>query len=172
MDILKTATDWAKAELFSTPFFIVFGLLFVVASVGFWQLGKTEIARAYIIPTLVAGVLLLTIGVGLYFTNKSRVVAFETEYHNNPTTFIESEITRAENTLKEYKTIVFTVIPVLIIVASLLLIFINTPTWRAVCITTIAMMVVILLIDGTAHARIKAYKAELEVALGQNSILQ
>lgn len=73
MDILKAATDWAKAELFSTPFFMLFGLAFLVASLGFWQLGKTDIARAYIIPTLVAGSLLLIIGVGLFFTNKSRI---------------------------------------------------------------------------------------------------
>ena len=58
MDILKASTDWAKSELFSTPFFVLFGVLFIAASIGFWQLGKTEMAKAYIIPTLVAGVLL------------------------------------------------------------------------------------------------------------------
>lgn len=162
MDILKTATDWAKAELFSTPFFILFGLVFISVSIGFWQLGKTEIARAYIIPTLVAGVLLLTIGLGLFFTNKSRIKAFEKAYHNNATLFVESEIIRAESTLQEYKTIVFKVIPIIIIIAALLIIFINTPTWRAISITTIAMMIVILFIDGTAHARIKIYKEQLE----------
>ena len=53
MDTLKAATDWARAELFSTPFFILFGIVFMVASLGFWQLGKTDMAKAYIIPTLV-----------------------------------------------------------------------------------------------------------------------
>ena len=69
MGILKTATDWAKAEIFSSSFFIVFGVLFVAVSIGFWQLGKTDLAKAYIIPTAVAGVLLLTIGIGLVYTN-------------------------------------------------------------------------------------------------------
>ena len=55
MDMLKTAIDWAKAEVFSTSFFIVFGVLFVLTSIGFWQLGKTDMARANINPTLVAG---------------------------------------------------------------------------------------------------------------------
>ena len=64
MDIIKASTDWIKAELFSTPFFILFGVLFVLASVGFWQLGKTEMAKAYIIPTMVAGILLMIIGIG------------------------------------------------------------------------------------------------------------
>lgn len=164
MDILKTATDWAKAELFSTPFFILFGLVFIAGSLGFWQLGKTDIARAYIIPALVAGVLLLTIGLGLFFTNKSRITEFETAYNKDASAFVESEITRAESTLKEYRTVVFKVIPIIIIVAALLIIFISTPTWRAISITTIAMMIVILLVDGTAYARIAAYKEQLELA--------
>jgi len=170
MDILKTATDWAKAELFSTPFFILFGLVFMAASLGFWQLGKTEMARAYIIPTLVAGVLLLTIGLGLFFTNKSRITQFETAYNKDASVFVESEITRAEATLKEYNTIVFKVIPVIIIVAALLIIFINTPTWRAISITTIAMLIVILLVDGTAYARIDAYHKELKLVDIENEI--
>lgn len=163
MDILKLSTDWAKAEVFSTRFFILFAILFLVASIGFWQLGKTEIARAYIIPTLVAGVLLMTIGLGLFYTNKSRVTAFEIAYNNDASSFVESEIARTESTLKEYKTVVFKAIPIIIAVAALLIIFVSTPTWRAISITTIAMMIVILLIDGTAHARIEAYGKQLEL---------
>lgn len=161
MDILKLATDWAKDEVFSTRFFIFFGIGFVIASISFWQLGKTEIAKAYIIPTLVAGVLLLIIGFGLLYTNKSRIIAFEKAYNNNASTFIQTELDRAKSTLQEYKTVVFKAIPIIIIMAALLIIFINTPTWRAISITTIAMLIVILLIDGTAHARIEAYNKQL-----------
>lgn len=163
MDILKTATDWAKAELFSTPFFVLFGLVFVAASIGFWQLGKTEMARAYIIPTLVAGLLLITIGIGLFYTNKSRISQFETDFHTDTSAFVASETARAEATLKEYNTIVFKAIPVIIIVAALFIIFINTPMWRAISITTIAMLVVILLVDGTAYARMEAYHKTLKL---------
>ena len=161
MDIVKTATDWAKAEVFSSIFFILFGVMFVSAGIGFWQLGKTDMAKAYIFPTLVAGVLLLTIGIGLFFTNKTRVNEFTTACNKNTPAFIESEIVRADKTLNEYKTIVFRLIPLIIVAAALLIIFINTPVWRAVSITTIAMMTVILLIDGTAHARIEVYKKQL-----------
>ena len=163
MDILRTATDWAKAEVFSTSFFIVFGVVFVLASIGFWQLAKTDMAKAYIIPTLVAGSLLLIIGLGLFFTNKSRITQFETAYNNDATAFVESEIARVESTLKEYQTIVFKAIPFIIVVAALMIVFIDKPVWRASAITTIAMLVVILLIDGTAKARIDAYSEQLEL---------
>lgn len=160
MEILRAATEWARAEVFSTRFFILFAILFLTASIGFWQLGKSELAKAYIIPMLVAGVLLMTIGVGLFFTNKSRITQFETAYHRDASAFVASEIARAERTLNEYKT-VFKVIPIIIIVAALLIIFVNTPTWRAAAITTIAMMIVILLVDGTAHARMDTYYKQL-----------
>lgn len=162
MEILRAATDWAKAEVFSTTFFIIAGILFVIASIGFWQLGKTDLAKAYVIPILVAGALLMTIGFGLFFTNKSRVENFPKQYNRDASVFIKSEVDRVERTLKEYKTIVFKVIPILIIIAALLIIFINTPIWRAISITTIAMLIVILLIDGTAYARIKVYGEQLE----------
>ena len=168
MDILKTATEWARAELFSTPFFILFGVLFMAASLGFWQLGKTDMARAYIIPTLVAGALLTIIGLGLFFTNKSRIAQFETAYNTDASAFVISEIERTEATLKEYKNVVFTAIPLIIVACALVIFFVNTPIWRASMITTIAMLVVILLIDGTAHARIEAYNEQLQLAEKKN----
>lgn len=161
MDILKAATDWAKAELVSTPFFILFGVVFMVTSLGLWQFGKTDLAKAYIIPTLVAGALLAIIGLGLFFTNKSRITQFEKAYHEDAAAFVTSELERADATLKEYKNIVFTAIPLIIVACSLVLFFVSTPIWRASMISTIAMLTVILLIDGLAHARIDEYNRQL-----------
>ncbi|MBM1108209.1 hypothetical protein JQC67_18800 [Aurantibacter crassamenti] len=162
MELLKLATEWAKAEVFSTRFFIFFAIGFLIASVSFWQLGKTDLAKAYIIPTLVAGLMLMTIGIGLFYTNKSRITQFEKAFNSNATAFYQSEIERSESTLKEY-TVVFKVIPILIIIAALLILFVNTPTWRAISITTIAMLITILLIDGTAHSRMDSYHTVLKM---------
>ena len=161
MDILKSATEWARAELFSTPFFILFGIIFLGASIGFWQLGKTDLAKAYVVPTLVAGVLLIILGLGLFFTNKSRITQFEQDYKANVPAFVASELERTEATLKEYKNIVFTAIPFIIVACALVLFFVNSPAWRTSMITTIAVLVVILFIDGTASARIDDYRKDL-----------
>ena len=163
MEVLKLATEWAKDEVFSSKFFILFGILFLVSTIGFWQLGKTEMAKAFIFPTMVAGILLLVIGVGLLFTNKSRLASFETAYNEDPIEFVKSELTRAEKTVEEYQTIVFKVIPFIIIAVALLIVFVDKPLWRAICITTIAMMAVILFVDGNAKARIEAYHKQLEL---------
>ena len=162
MEILKTSIEWARAEVFSTRFFIIFAILFLISGVGFWYLGKTEIAKAYIIPTLVAGGLLMTIGLGLFYTNKARISRFEIAYQQDRKSFIDSEIVRAERTLKEYQTIVFKVIPIVIALTALIVFFVDKPAWRAGAITTMAMMIVILLIDGTAHGRMESYYEELQ----------
>ncbi len=161
MDILREATAWAKAELISTPFFVLFGVVFIAASIGLWQVGKTDLAKAYIIPTLAAGVLLTVIGLGLFFTNKSRISQFEKAYQQDSVAFVASELDRAEATLKEYKTVVFTAIPLIVVACALVLFFVNAPIWRASMITTIAMLTVILFIDGLAHARIDEYNKQL-----------
>lgn len=168
MELLKTATDWAKAEIFSSLFFIIFGLVFVVISIGFWQLGKTDLAKAYIIPTAIAGVLLLTIGIGLVYANLNRVSSFSEDYKKDAPAFVQSEIERVDRTLKEYKTVVFKAIPLIIVAFALMLFFINTPTWRAISITIIAMFMIILFVDGTAHARIEVYKNQLLEITGRN----
>lgn len=162
MDILKASTDWAKAEVFSASFFIVFGIVFCIASFVFWQLGKTEIAKAYITSTLVVGCLLLTIGIGLFYANMKRITEFETAYKLNESAFVESERARAESTLKEYRTIVFKAIPLIIVACAIGILFLDAPAWRAGLISTIALMVVILLIDGTAHSRIETYNNHLK----------
>lgn len=172
MDILKTALDWAKVEVFSSLFFILVGILFLLVSIGFWQLGKTELARAYIIPFLVTVALLLTVGVGLFYSNKTRLANFPQEYQQNAEVFVQSEIQRAEKTINEFQTVVFKVIPGIIIVCALLIVFVDKPVWRASSIAIIAMMVVVLLIDSNSHARMKEYQQKLLMAKRQNMEVQ
>lgn len=161
MEILKTATNWAKAEIFSTQFFIFFGILFLISTLGFWKLGKTELAKAFILPTLIAGILLLIIGFGLFFNNKSRLANLEANYTQGASAFVQSEIVRTKKTMDEYQTIVFKVIPVIIAFAALAIVFLDKPIWRAISITTIAFMIVLLLVDSNANARMEAYQEQL-----------
>jgi len=164
MEIVKVATDWAKDEVFSSKFFIFFGIMFLVATLGFWQLGRTEIAKAFIYPTLIAGILLLTVGCGLFFSNLPKVSGFTTTYADNHLAFVKAEIIRTEKIMRDYENIVFKVIPVIIILASLLIIFIDKPIWRAISITIVAMMACILFVDTNANERVKNYNKQLLLA--------
>lgn len=158
MDILKTSIDWTKAEVFSSSFFILFGVCFVAASWGFSHWGKTEISKAYVLPTLIAGGLLLVIGLGICVQSYTRITSFAEAYNTDAAAFVASELQRADRVLNEYRIAVFNVIPVIILVSAGLYLFLDGPVWRASFVTIIAMMAVILLIDTNADARLKAYK--------------
>ena len=131
-------------------------------------MGKTELAKAFIYPTLVAGILLMIIGAGLVYSNKSRIANFPTAYESDASAFVKTEVIRADKTMAEYQTAVFRVIPLIIVVAALLFVFIDKPMWRAISMSTIAMMVVILSIDTNANARMEVYKEKLVSVEKQN----
>lgn len=162
MDILKFSIEWAKAEVYSARFFILFAVLFLAASIGFWQLGKTEVARAYIVPAAIAGTFLLAVGVGIYYANYTRITTFEQDYNADASAFVEAEVVRTEKSMGEYSLIVFKIIPLIIVAAALLILFLDGPKWRAASITTIALMVAIMIVDSNANARLQEYRAQLE----------
>ena len=164
MDILKTSTDWARAEVLSSSFFILFGVCFLVAGWGFSHLGKTDLSRAYIIPALVAGVLLLVIGLGIFIQSQSRITSFAAAHNADAAAFIEAEIARADRVLNDYRIAVFRVVPLIIAVSAVLIMCRQAPILRASLITTIAMMAIIMVIDTNASARLTVYKERLQAA--------
>lgn len=161
MTLLKTALDWTKAEMFSSAFFALFGLIFLIASYGFWQFGKTDTAKAYIIPLLIVGGLLIILGVGLVISNQLRLSQFPIAFNADAASFLSSELARAEKTINGYNNAVYKFIPLIIIACATALIFLRSPIWQASMIAVIAMMAVILFIDSNASTRMAAYKAQL-----------
>ncbi len=162
MDILSIASQWAKDEIFSSKFFILAAIIFIAISIGFWQLGKSELAKSFTIPTLVCGALLLIIGLGLIYNNHTRLKSFSEAYNSNKIEFVESELERTENTISQTERTIFMIIPIIIIIAALLIIFIDKSIWRATSISIIAMMIVLLLVDSNSHSRIVSYNKALK----------
>lgn len=161
MDVLKLSTDWAHAEVFSAKIAALIGLLFFMAAIGFWQLGKTVMANAFVWPLLIAGGLIFTVSAGLYFTNKPRISQFEKAYKHDTKAFVKTEIERTSKSQKELA-LVFKILPCIIIAAALLIMFTNTPMWRATGITIMALMIILLLIDSNTNARNTAYHQALK----------
>jgi hypothetical protein len=163
MEIIKLSTDWAKAEVFSAKIAGLLSLVVFLAALGFWQLGKTPMAKSFVWPLFVAGLLLVAVSAGLYFANKPRIAQFEVAYKNNADSFIQSEITRTAKS-KHDLALVFKVLPAVIIAAALLIIFSQTPLGRAIGVTTILLMTILMLIDSNTDARNTAYHQELLTA--------
>ena len=160
MDILKLSTDWAKAEVFSAKVSLLLSLLLFLAVLGFWQFGKTAMAKAFVWPMLIAGVLIAAVAAGLYFANKPRIVQFEIAYNTNAKAFVQTETARTAKSQNDLA-LVFKVLPLIIIATALLIIFVNAPLWRAIAITTIALMTILMFIDSNTGARNTAYHQTL-----------
>ena len=62
--------------MLSNSVFILYGAPFLAASFAFWQVGRTDMARAYVIPILVAGVLLLILSGGQLCGTWNTLAAF------------------------------------------------------------------------------------------------
>lgn len=97
----------------------------------------------------------------MLYANQARITSFTKDYKADSSAFVASEIIRVEKIMGEYQTVVFKAIPIIIILCSLLVLFVNKPIWRAIGATTIAMMVVIVLIDSNANERVVAYHEQL-----------
>jgi len=163
MEIIKLSIDWAKAEVFSAKMAGLLSLLVFLVALGFWQLGKTPMARSFVWPLLVAGLLLVAVSAGLYFANKPRIAQFEAAYKNDAGSFLQNEITRTAKS-KHDLALVFKVLPAIIIAAALVVMFSQAPLWRAIGVTTILLMTLLMLIDSNTDARNAAYHEKLLIA--------
>ena len=165
MDILKTSTDWARAELLSNSLFALFGVMFVVASLLFWSRGETDMAKAFVLPMLMAGVLMLILGGGLFYGTWKGSAGFAPAISEAAAGFVAAEIERVDRTMAQYDTAVFKVMPLMIAAAALLVVCVHSPGWRAAFITAVIFLGLIMLIDSNANARLEAYKTSLVPAL-------
>lgn len=164
METLKAATVWSKAEISSSIIFMLFGLAYIIGSVVLWKTGNDPLAKATFVPLLMAGGLLVGAGAGFYFSNKSKLNNFETEYNANPTDFVGSEIERTESTMKTYENVALKVFPLLILLAALVAFFVPSIRIRSICIGIIAFFVVLVLLDSQALKRMKIYHTHLKSA--------
>lgn len=160
MDIIKLSTDWAKAEVFSAKIVWLFSAIEILAALGFWYWGRTAMAKAFVWPLLLAGLLLVAVGAGLYFANKPRIERFEKEYHQNPDVFIKAELQRTAESQRQLA-LVFRILPAIIIIAALVIFFLPMFPWRAIAVTMIMIATFLMIVDSNTEARNTAYHDQL-----------
>lgn len=163
MEIIKAATKWTKAEMVSALFFMGFGIVYLSIAIYFWQFGEREFTKALFIPMLISGGLLLSAGLSFYLSSRSLLKRFESEYKADPNTLIQSEIVRAEKTIKSYENVALKFFPLVLVVAILLYIVISSTLIKAICIGIIVFLSAIILLDSQALKRMKTYYQELKL---------
>jgi ABC-2 type transport system permease protein len=160
-DIVKWSTDWAKAEVFSGKMVWLFSAVTIFTAVGFWYLGRTAMAKAFVWPLLVAGFFLMTVGAGLFFANQPRIARFEKESSQNPGAFVQQEIRRTMESQKQL-TLVFRILPAIIIIAALIILGLpGSANWRAIGITVIVTAAFLMVVDSNTDSRNTLYHSQL-----------
>ena len=160
MNPLKTATDWARTEMLSNSAFILIGIAFLANCFSLWHMCRTEMARSFVWPMGVAGVLLLILGGGSLFGTWSSLSGFA-EAATHVQSFVTSEHARIDQTRAGYATAVFKVMPLMVAAAALGIVFFDGPLWRASFITAVAFLSVVMVVDSMADARLGHYRAQL-----------
>jgi ascorbate-specific PTS system EIIC-type component UlaA len=163
-DIIKLSTDWAKAEVFSGKIVWLFSTINIFTAIGFWYLGRTNMAKAFVWPFLIAGFFLIAVGAGLFFANKPRIARFEKEYHQNSGAFVQQEIQRTAESQKQL-TWVFRILPAIIIIAAIVILWLpESQNWRAIGITVIATAAFLMIVDSNTDSRNTIYHSQLSAS--------
>jgi ABC-2 type transport system permease protein len=160
MDLLKLSIEWAKAEVFSAKIVWLFSIITLLSAAGFGFWGKTPTAKAFVIPLIVAGIFLVSVGIGLFTANNPRIAQFEKDYKLDAKSFIAKEIARTADSQGQLK-LVFRILPAITIVAAILLMIFSSPYWRAITVTIILITAFLLAVDSNTDARNDAYHDEL-----------
>ena len=160
MDILKLSTDWAKGEVFSAKIVWLFSIIETLAAIGFWHLGRTPMAKAFVWPLLLAGIFIALVGAGLFFANNPRIDQFEKEYRLDPDALVQSEIQRTEKSQSELS-LVFKILPVVIVLASIVILVMPASIWRAIAIAVIVNAAFLMVVDSNTEARNNIYHYEI-----------
>lgn len=161
MNIIDISVAWAKGEVFSAKIVALISLFTLVCSLGFYLWGKTEVARAYWLPLTTAGVALVVIAIGLFSANNPRIESFQTQYKASPEAFIKAELERTAKSERDLNTIVFRVLPLIVVACAVGVIFIKGMHWRAWLTVMMVLTSFLMVLDSNTKARNMAYRQQL-----------
>jgi len=161
MEFLQHTLNWVKGELFEGKIIAIVSFAILLSSFVFWKFGITPNAKAIVIPLLVVGIIAASVGVPMVFSNQKRLVAFQSNYEENPTAFIQSEKERVEDFQYMYKTALIATV-VFLVVALCLLWFTKSQYLHALAIALMLFGLSLQMIDYFSKERAKVYYEHID----------
>jgi len=160
MDIVSLSTEWAKSEVFSARIVWLFSIIEILSGLGFGYFGRTPMAKAFVWPMLVAGLFIAAVGAGLYFANSPRISQFEKEASIKPDGFVQSETQRTGKSKRDLA-LVFRILPIVIVLASIVILVVPPSIWRSIAIVAIVNAAFLMVVDSNTEARNNMYHSKL-----------
>lgn len=158
--MLENTINWYQGEIFEGKMILLFGIIISIIGfiLHFW--GTTPYAKALFVPMFVLGILLITTGSGMIFTNGKTITQIPELYEKNPVEFILSEIKRVEGFMYLYPT-TLTASAVLFLVGVLLLGFTKNIYFHSSAVALVVLGVSLIAIDYFSKERATIYYKKL-----------
>lgn len=104
MEFIQHTNNWIKGEIFEAIIIGVFGLLVITTGILYWKFGHTLNTKALIIPLVIVGVVLMGMGISMYFSNQKRLLEYKSAFEQNKAEFVQNEKERVESFQYMYTT--------------------------------------------------------------------
>ena len=158
--IIEDTIRWTRGEIVECWSLAILGACFVGLALLYWKTSTSEQTRALIWPFLVAGGLLLVLGIIGIFLNHARLVSFQAGFDANPVAFAAAEKLRVEGFLSVYQYTLATAS--LLLACGLGLFWLrHTPVSRGISLALVVVGLGILVVDHLSEANAHRYYAAL-----------
>ncbi|MBT8256272.1 MAG: hypothetical protein KJO23_07010 [Bacteroidia bacterium] len=160
MEFIQHTIEWCRGEIFEGKLSILFGIVILLASLGYWKFGSTDAAKAMFVPLLMVALLSIAIGAYLIQANSKRITHYTEQFEQTPAEFILSEQERTAAFIKWYPYTQYILFG-LGILAMLCLILSNKPLLRAIGIALLLLVLYMFTLDHFSEERAYKYRREI-----------
>ncbi|WP_343524212.1 hypothetical protein [Pedobacter sp.] len=156
MDFTIHTLKWVKGELFEAAIILGFGFATIIAALLIWKIGTTSGSKALFWPFFVVGVIYVSIGAGMKFSNQKRMTELPKSYHQDKIKFISTEKARVEGF--QYGYLISKIVATLFFVATLLIFWsTKNSTWQGIGIGLAYFALAGLAVDYFSQERADSY---------------
>jgi len=156
MDFFQYTLKWCRGEIFMGKLFALFGGIVLIIAILYWVFGTTSFAKALIIPFLILGFFCASGGLGMVYTNRERILAFEEQHLTDPAGFLAAEKERLGELLKGYPRTLWGMAGVVVVGLCCFLLWAG-PYGRAVGITLMLFGISVLFLNNFSEERARLY---------------
>lgn len=95
--MVEHTINWYKGEIFEARFILAFGVATIVVASLFHYFGSTSNSKALFIPMLVVGLIFITIGGSMGYSNQKKLITINLYSKGSMDEFVKAEKKRVEN---------------------------------------------------------------------------
>jgi hypothetical protein len=156
MSFIEHTINWTKGEIFEGTIISISGFIFLLSGLAFWKMGTTPHAKTMIVPALIIGILMASVGLSMYFSNQKRITDYQKQYLDNPTSFIQQEKKRVEDF--QYMYVISKVLATVAFVFAIFAFwFTKSPIMQSISMALLTLGLSSLIIDYFSEERATIY---------------